>query len=188
MSWFDLRATRGLGAAVLLGMVVLSSGCTVRPLYSDASSTTSAIAPDVAGLRAISIPPVGTRVAQQVRNELIFMLNGGQGQPPEPLYNLVLSVTAANAEAGLVSVDNENRNTAGTVTVAASYVLTEINTGQSVATGHREIFSSYDRSNQEFAVMRARRDAEDRGARELAELLRLEIGQKLSRHAAGTGS
>jgi LPS-assembly lipoprotein len=41
--------------------------------------------------------------------------------------------------------------------------------------------SSYDISTQQFAAYRALRDAEDRAARELADLLRLAIAQDLAK-------
>jgi LPS-assembly lipoprotein len=63
--------------------------------------------------------------------------------------------------------------------LTSSYVLTKARTGEAVATGTRRISSSYDRSRQEFAALRAERDAENRAARELAELLRLAIAQDI---------
>jgi len=50
-----------------------------------------------------------------------------------------------------------------------------------VASGRRSISSSFDRPLQEFAAYRAQRDAEDRAARELADLLHLAVAQDLAR-------
>ena len=50
-----------------------------------------------------------------------------------------------------------------------------------VASGRRQITSSYDVPRQEFAAYRARLDAENRAAREVAELLNLAIAQELSK-------
>ncbi|TIR45334.1 MAG: hypothetical protein E5X53_37300, partial [Mesorhizobium sp.] len=72
--------------------------------------------------------------------------------------------------------------TAGTVTLTANYVLTDAKTGKTIATGRRSIASSYDRPRQEFATYRAQIDAENRAARELADLLRLSIAQDLVKH------
>ena len=47
----------------------------------------------------------------------------------------------------------------------------------------RMMQSSYDTPSQEFATYRAKLDAENRAARELAELLRLDVAQKLSKRA-----
>jgi LPS-assembly lipoprotein len=50
-----------------------------------------------------------------------------------------------------------------------------------VASGTRQFVSSYDVPRQEFAALRAKRDAENRAARELAELIRLAVAQDLTR-------
>ena len=77
---------------------------------------------------------------------------------------------------------DENEATAGTVTLTASYALTDAKTGTTIATGKRSITSSFDKPRQEFASYRAQIDAENRAARELADLLRLSIAQDLVKH------
>ena len=178
------RLSRGLNRAGLLVMVAalaLGSACTVRPLYSDAGLETSGVLATTAGLNAISIDPVNTRYGQQLRNDLIFLLNGGAGQPDVPKYGMTLSATVLVINEALVQVDNEDRPTAATLHMTGSYVLTDLATAKPVASGSRSIQASYDQPSQEFATLRARRDAEDRAARELAELLRLDIAQRLAK-------
>ena len=173
-----------LNAAALGGLVIAigaASACTVRPLYSDASSQIATGTGPIAALSSIAIKPVETRHAQEVRNHLIFLLNGGAGQPADARYTLTLTITAVHESAAVVQVAEENEPTAGTVTLASVYVLTETETGERVAAGNRQISASYDVPRQEFAALRAQRDAEDRAARELAELLRLAVAQDLSR-------
>ena len=173
-----------LNAAALSSLMIAMaavSACTVRPLYSDASSQIAEGTGPVAGFSSIAIKPVETRHAQEVRNHLIFLLNGGAGQPADARYTLTLTITAVHESAAVVQVAEENEPSAGTVIVAAAYVLAETETGDTVAAGKRQISASYDVPRQEFAVLRARRDAEDRAARELAELLRLALAQDLSR-------
>ena len=171
-----------LNAAALGGLVIAigaASACTVRPLHSDASQIATETGP-VAGLSSLAIKPVETRHAQEVRNHLIFLLNGGAGQPADARYTLTLTITAVHESAAVVQVAEENEPTAGTVTLASVYVLTETETGERVAAGNRQISASYDVPRQEFAALRAQRDAENRAARELAELLRLAVAQDLS--------
>lgn len=67
------------------------------------------------------------------------------------------------------------------MTLTGTYVITDIRTGKSVARGQRSVTASYDRPRQEFANVRAERDAQNRAARELAELLRLAIAQDMSK-------
>ena len=77
---------------------------------------------------------------------------------------------------------DEDEPTAGTVTLTASYVLTDAKTGVVIATGKRSIPSSFDKPTQEFASYRAQLDAENRAARELAEMVSLSVAQDLVRH------
>jgi LPS-assembly lipoprotein len=168
---------RILAIALPLSLAALSA-CTVRPLYSNAAGAGTGT---VAGLSSIAIKPVGTRYGQEVRNHLIFGLNGGAGQPANPLYWLTLNVTASASSAATIQRALEEEPTASMMTVGASYTLTDAKTGEMVAQGRREASSSYDVPRQSFAAARAQRDAENRAARELAELLRLAIGQDLSK-------
>ncbi|WP_082143578.1 LPS assembly lipoprotein LptE [Nitratireductor soli] len=169
--------------SLLAGLVMalaVASGCTVRPLLAtqDASSGAAASSP---ALSSVAIAPVDTRYGQQVRNHLIFLLNGGAGQPANARYTLDLAVTRSTSAAARIQVRTDNEPTAGTLTMTGLYRLTDSQTGALVASGKREMTSAYDVPRQEFAAIRAVRDAEDRAARELAELLRLAVGQDLAR-------
>jgi len=71
--------------------------------------------------------------------------------------------------------------TAGTVTLTSRYRLTDIRSGAVLGTGTRSFSASFDRPSQEFATYRAQIDAENRAARELAQLLSLAIAQDLAK-------
>lgn len=176
------QVMRGVAFAGLVAAACAVSACTVRPLYSNAPLSAGSQVGAAAELASIAIKPVNTRSAQQVRNNLIFSLSGGAGQPAAPAYSLDLGVTQRVQSAALVPVTSkEDIPTAATVTLTAAYTLTDAKTGQKVSSGRRSISSSYDTPRQEFAAYRAQRDAEDRAARELAELLHLAIAQDLAR-------
>jgi LPS-assembly lipoprotein len=166
-------------AGALLALALLASACTVRPLYSNADATDGAVTGSTAGLYSIAVTPPDTRVAQEVSNHLIFLFNGGAGQPAGARYTLYPGVFVVDLPSALVQVDTEDRPTAGTMRMISAYTLKENATGKTVAKGRREISAAYDRPRQEFAAVRAKRDAENRAARELAELVSLDIGQKL---------
>ncbi|BAV48632.1 hypothetical protein MesoLj113a_12760 [Mesorhizobium sp. 113-1-2] len=175
------RLLRRVALAGLVGALALVSACTVRPLYSNAPLSTGSTANTE--LASIAIKPVKTRYAQQVRNNLIFGFGRGAGEPASPLYSLDLTVTEAVDSAALVQVGtDEDEPTAGSVTLNASYTLTDMKTGAVITVGKRAITSSFDRPRQEFASYRAQIDAENRAARELAEALQLSIAQDLVRH------
>lgn len=178
--WSSAKAFRRAAALSLLFALPLASACTVKPLYSNPSSygTPAGVTAD---LSSIAIKPVEQRYAQQVRNHLIFLFNRGAGQPAAAAYTLTLVVTALHQSAAVVQVGDDNEPTAGTVTMTGHYSLAGTTSGEVVASGQRQIMSSYDVPRQEFAAYRARLNAEDRAARELAELLNLAIAQQMSR-------
>ncbi|MFC5586524.1 LPS assembly lipoprotein LptE [Nitratireductor kimnyeongensis] len=171
-------------AGLALSLAV-ASGCTVRPLMATPDVTPGGLASSPA-LSSIAIAPVDTRYAQEVRNHLIFLLNGGAGQPASARYTLDLAVTRTSSAAARVQVRTDNEPTSSLLTMTARYTLKDSGTGQVVANGQRQISSAYDVPRQEFASLRAERDAENRAARELAEQLRLALGQDLAR--SGNGS
>ena len=174
--------SRCLLAATALFAVAFLSACTVRPLYSNAPVAAGGQSVPVEELASISIKPVTTRPAQQVRNHLIFGLARGKGQPATPAYSLDLSVTQLTQAAAAVQVTrDQDEPSAGMVTLTADYQLTEMATGKVVGAGKRSITSSFDRPTQEFATYRAQIDAENRAARELAEVLQLTLAQDLAK-------
>lgn len=169
-------------AAILSILMVLplAAACTVKPLYSNPASGKPQ-GEVTADLSLIGIKPVSTRYAQQVRNNLIFLFGRGAGQPAMPAYTLTLNITSVHQTGAVVQRGQDNEPTAGTVTMTASYSLTAAGSGEVIATGRKQITSQYDVPQQEFAAYRARLNAEDRAARELAELLNLAIAQDLSK-------
>lgn len=169
------------GATFMLAGV---AGCTVTPLYgtSTASISSQESGGATAGLASVEVTEAYDRVGQEVRNHLIFMLAGGRGQPTTPVYRLQLATSAYASQGPSVSVTEVTlRPTAGFVTVRGDYTLTETASGRVVSAGTRAVQAHYDIPGQNYAAQRAVRDAENRGARELAEVLRLAVAQELER-------
>ena len=162
---------------LVLGLLAFAlSACQFRPLYGN-NSESGSLQGDV-NLSAVSVSQVDSRVAQQVRNHLVFLLDGGFPNP-EKTHEARIRVTWNNRL--LASIQGVQDSTSGTITVTASYDLIELSTGKAVASGSRQAISSYDRTGQVFANERAERDAENRAAKATAESLRLAIASDLSR-------
>lgn len=170
MSLSDRAGSRIRLAGVL--MLTALAGCQVRPLYSDSVGTSTALA-------AIEISEADDRVEQEVRNALIFLVAGGQGEPVNPQYHLALTVT--HRAMGVLYDQARDRAGAGRIVVKADYNLTKIGTGETVKSGNRTAVALVDFPIQEFAKVRAIRDGENRAAKELAELIRADIAAALSR-------
>jgi LPS-assembly lipoprotein len=174
-----------LAAASLLSAWLFAiSACTVQPLYSDGALANPSVTGSIGSeLAMIAVKPPINRVGQQVRNDLLFLLYGGKAEPVAPRYTLTLSVSAYSEASANIQVNQVTEPTAAIETVRASYKLVD-STGKAVSNGDRQFVASYDVPRQEYAAFRAQRDAENRAARELAELLRLAIAQDLSRAPA----
>jgi LPS-assembly lipoprotein len=160
---------------VSTAMFAAIAGCQVRPLYSDGASGVAA-----QKLASIEISEAEDRVGQEVRNRLIFLVAGGAGEPDNAEYKLALHVTRTVAGV-LYETDEADTADAGRVTVIADYNLSRTDTGQTVRSGNRRSVALVDFPDQEFAKLRAIRDAENRAARELAEIIRADIAAALGR-------
>lgn len=180
MSWSEAKALH-IVMAVAAAATMLSA-CQVRPLYAPAA--VSADAP--ARVASVAVKPVTTREAQQVRNHLVFFINGGAAEATDARYQVSLGVTSSTTGAMAVQVADTDDYvpTASTVTMTSIYTISDTETGDRVASGKRQVAASYDRPRQGFAAARAERDAQDRAARELAEQLRFAILQDLERAGA----
>ena len=159
-----------LRRTVILAMLVLAS-CQARPLYDDGMTRES--------LGAIAFSEVSTRAGLEVRNRLIFLAGNGAGLPDNPEYRVELVVTSS---AQGVQLDSEATTPdAGRAIVSATYTLKRIADDTVIKAGRRQTVALFDYPRQEFAKIRAARDAEDRAAHELAELIFADLAIALGR-------
>ncbi len=173
--WCFDRTVHRLVVIVAFVAVAAISGCQFQPLYGSASiGGQSGV-----DLSTITIGPVSTREAQQVRNHLLFLFIGGGAAPPAT-HELNLRVTSSIAN--LAVQTSAKDTTAARVTITASYMLSKIEGGDTIARGSRNAFAAFDRTTQDFANLRAEREAQDRAAREVAEQIRLAIAAEMSRN------
>ena len=158
---------RAAGRLLALAATAALAACTVQPVYAPGPSGASA----PALLAHIAIDPVADRVGQMVRDKLIFALTGG-GRGADPLYKMHLTTTVSETALGLNRID-----TAPTyaVTVAVTYEVSKIGSDEILVRSTSRGTASYDRVNQAFANVRARKDAEDRAAAVAADDIRLRL-------------
>ncbi|MBW8446454.1 MAG: hypothetical protein K0M49_12565 [Arenimonas sp.] len=157
---------------ICLGLSMLLASCQVRPLYDDTAATRE-------NLGAIAYSDADDRVELEVRNQLIFMTGGGAGEPAAPQYRVDLKVESDLT--GVMLEQSSDTARAGRVTVTADYTLERLTDNTVLKAGHRQVVSLVDFPAQEFAKLRAVRDAENRAARELAELIRADLAMVLGR-------
>lgn len=166
-----------------IAVLAAAAGCTVQPIYGNVSSVTPGVAD--ARVASIDVRQVDTREAQEVRNHLIFLLNGGAGQPADPRYTMELEVLKRAAATATVQIGTgDNEPSAGAIELVGTFLVKDAKTQRVVARGNRAVTASFDRPRQLFAEARAERDAVNRAARELAEFIRLAVLQDLRRMEA----
>jgi LPS-assembly lipoprotein len=183
MSWLD-RSARFAAAAAVAGLAL--GGCTpLRPLYAD-PALSAAVLPggvDVGReLSRIEIVELTSRVGIQVRNDLIFLLNGGGAETRDPAYRLEMSVSSSAAFYAVQPGTGLARTAA--VTVGVTYSLVRLADQRRVFVSSAVSRANFDRGVQRFANIRAERDAEDRAAREAAEQIRAGVAAFLAQGPA----
>jgi LPS-assembly lipoprotein len=159
-------------APALLAAGLGLSACTITPLYSTAPMGS----PLQQELAAISILPVTDRTSQIVRNELSFLFTGG-GEAAEPKYELSVRGTTGGGGLNITAPGNV---ASSIVTVTVRYTLINLDTGEVIKNGTASAETRYQVSNQAFANLRAREDAEEKAAIAAAETVRVQISAALA--------
>lgn len=182
-----LNSIRPITTAILLGTTLAISACTVQPLYRGDSNGAAQmnVSPSIRSkLSGVVIDAPTDRFNQLVRNRLIFLLNGGAGEPSAPTYQLSLGTsfsirTAVQMDIG-DTTDRTGRASAGAVDGRSTYVLKDMKNNP-LARRTRTVSASFDRPRQEYANLQAEEDAKKRAAAELAEQIFLSLAQDMSK-------
>lgn len=188
MWWPDkaLDMRRFARLAAVFAAASLCAGC-FQPLYGTSSAINGAnVKSQLSAVEVLPIEaPNGTpiaRVANEVRNALIFDLTGGQGAVA-PTHQLKISMNGSRQQ---VIVDiTTARPDVENYAIDASYTLTDLATKRVVVTGRTFSRVTYDVPGQQqrFARARGLRDAEDRASQIISD----QIKQRLASHfLAGT--
>lgn len=167
----SLSRRKSLTVLTVLAASLLAS-CQVRPLYEEGGNAATA-------LPMISYTEAPDRITQQLRNRLIFLTAGGAGEPHTAEYSVKLQVSS-NATTVLAERAESTMKT-GNLNVSVSYSLTKLSDGTILKVGKRQVSAFVYYPVQEFAKIRAVRDAEDRAANELAEMVRADLAAVLGR-------
>lgn len=192
MSWFDPSnmigtARRAMTAMVVVGTAALLSACGsggFQPLYGTTASGTST----VDALAAVDVATIPGRVGQVVRNRLIFQTTGGDVALPSE-YRLEVALRQS-VRSILVETDGdargqvyELRSQFKLVRVADKEVVLS-DKGTTRAAFQRQVRISLEDPNKVarsgYSDIRARRDAENRAAREAADMIRTRVAAYLN--------
>jgi LPS-assembly lipoprotein len=159
--------------AIVIATAALTAGC-FQPLYGERSvGGTPALRES---LRSVDIQPIDvpsggtdTRMAVQIRNDLIFNFTGGGGAQ-SPTYRLKIRITGGRS---VIIVDQGTAlPTIEAYALNATYTLSEIGSGKTVVTGNATSNLSYDNAgSQRFARISAMHDAERRAAKVISDMI-----------------
>jgi LPS-assembly lipoprotein len=147
----------------------------VRPLYAPTALERG----PQADLPAIVVDAPETREEQAYRNALLFDLQGGAGGDPAR-YTLAYRLTIREQEIAVergTGIPNAYQ-----LTGSVSFLVRDFATGASVYGANVTAVDSYTRSSQNYANIRARRDAEDRLTETLAELTQARLAAYFATH------
>ncbi|MBS7543625.1 hypothetical protein [Ancylobacter oerskovii] len=171
----------------LAGVVLLSgltAGC-FRPMYANSTNEAGTGLQDQLGDVEVVFAP--GRVGNEVRNDLIFALTGGAGNPVGAPYRLVLNVTDNTTAAiidpisGLPEVEM--------ITVDSKWQLFEAgNDKKPVMASNAYGKASIDSGYQRFARARAIRDAQNRASTVVAQTIRTQLAVYFSTKGGATVS
>lgn len=157
-------------AAVLLA--ALLGGCEFQPMYAQTPLFGSG--PSLReSLGNVEVASISGRIGNELRNDLIFELTGGNGNPVGAPYRLTL---VANVSSLNPIIDTQSgRPVVQMISFDVSYRLHDVVKDRIVLNEHALARVSLDRSQQRFANLRAVRDAENRAAKVVAEQIRSRI-------------
>jgi LPS-assembly lipoprotein len=168
MSWrkSEMNIIRVFAAGILAAVL---GGCMFQPMYAQTPLLGSGASLRDA-LRDVEVASIQGRIGNELRNDLIYELTGGEGNQVDAPFRLTL---VANVSSFSPVIDTESgRPVAEMVSFDVTYKLHDVVRDRTVLTEQALARVSIDRSQQRFANVRAIRDAENRAAKVVAEQIR----------------
>ena len=166
MSWADASFSRTIRAAALLLASAALAGC-FTPLYGD-PTVVSGGRNAQAALRDLEIPEIPTRNGVVLRNELIYLTQGGGGRAASPSHVLRVSLSIDTVPLALNTA--AGRPSAQAVSLVGNYTISPVGEPRTIIhRGTAFATASFDRTAQRLASDRAVIEAQERAAKSLAE-------------------
>lgn len=149
-----------------LFVVLLLGACGFRSLYG-----TDAAGDAPGELATIEISPIADRLGQQLRNNLLDLLNP-RGRPANPRYLLTVRL---DRSAQRLAIEKDAFATRANLRLTANFSLQDPDSRKTVLSGKSLVVSSYNILDSEFATLMAEKDAKARAAREIAQDIRTRL-------------
>ena len=164
---------------VLIFLAAASTGGCFQPLYGQYSvGGSSNVAQSLGAVDVLQIDaPDGDeqRLAVEVRNDLLFGLQGGGGAE-SPTHSLKVKLVALRPYSTSVDIQT-GRSTTNIYNLTATYQLTDLRTGKVVLVASASTPVSYDNpgEQQRFANSRALRDTQNRASQQIADIIKARL-------------
>ncbi len=172
MLWFEPINARHI-RWMAIGTLALSLAACFQPMYADRSVTGGTGTNLRDAMRDVEVVAIDGRVGQEVRNDIIFELTGGAGNPSGAPYRLNMKVST-NSYNAIIDPSSGLPQTE-TVSLDVNYSLKDFANDRVVLTSVATARVSIDATQQRYARVRAVRDAENRAAKLVAEQVRSRV-------------
>ena len=164
----DTRRRGRAGAILCLALwVVLLSACGFRPLYAPTADDES----PVADLAAVAVERIDDRPGQELRNQLVDLLNPGRLQVPMR-YRLDIRL---EEELNELAVERSGFATRANLRVEASYALYAAGGTTPLVRNQSRVVSSYNIGDARFSTLTADEAARSRALRQIAYDIRARL-------------
>lgn len=167
MSWRNRIEGACCRFAAIGVLSIALAGC-FQPMYGELPVGSGPSLRDA--LRDVEIAEIDGRVGQEIRNDIIFELTGGGGNPIGAPFKLTMSIS--NSTQAPIIDPSTGISRVDIVALTVRYYLTDVAAKKLVFTDSTLARVSVDRSLQRFARVRGIRDAENRAAKVVAQQIR----------------
>ncbi len=175
MSWRS-PAIALVALAVVAGFGL--SACGFQPLYGSGTTTANGTRLSEA-MASVDVRPIPGRVGQKLRNELIFSNTGGN-YAANTRYRLQIALRERVIDQ-LMQITGDARGQV--YQLEASFKLVDSASGKVIHSGVALSRAAYNRYQEIFANVHARRDAENRAADTVAESIKTQVAAFLATSA-----
>lgn len=158
--------------AAILVLVIGLAGCGFRPLYEGRGDGSVR-----AMTGSIEVQPISDRSGQLLRNHLLDRLNP-RGAPASARYSLAVEMNESIRE---LAIRKDEVATRANMTLTATYRLIRLADGRPVNKATVQSTVSYNILQNDFATISARKDARERGIRDLSEVIEIRLALFMAR-------
>lgn len=163
--------------ATAIGLLFLTAACGFQPLYGKKDGKS---APD--DLAATRINIIADRTGQQLRNDLQVELTPKGASAVEQKYELQVKL---NENLNQIAIAKDETTSRASLELISTFTLAKLQDGAPLYSGVSRVTMSYNITTQGFATVSAEQDARRRGARVIAEDMKLQLAAYFNKINAG---